>query len=216
MALLELNEVYDRLELDQLIPELLIYGAYPELLTLNGHQSRIDYLDELSSDYLYRDVLELENIRAQAKVRNLLKLLALQLGNEVSLSELGKQLSLSKHTVERYLQLLEISFVIFRLSGFSCNLRKEVNKKPKIYFYDLGVRKSIINHFNDINQRNDVSALWENFLLCERMKRNEYQRHHCNRYFWRTYTGAALDYVEEYAGELHGYKFKWQQQTKAP
>ena len=123
---------------------------------------------------------------------------------------------MGKDTVARYIDLLEQSFVIFTLRGFSRNLRKEVNKKPKIYFYDLGVRNAIIGNFNYLDARNDVGALWENFLIAERIKRNEYLKTHASSYFWRTYTGAELDYIEEYSGKLYGYELKWSKTAKAP
>jgi predicted AAA+ superfamily ATPase len=216
ISFLELKTQHTNFELYQKLEERMIFGGYPQALNIQNRQERIDYISELTEDYLYKDILEIENIRYHTKLRDLLTLLAFQVGSEVSLSELGSQLGLGKDTVARYIDLLEQSFVLFRLGGFSRNLRKEVNKKPKIYFYDLGVRNAIIGNFNYLNARNDVGALWENFLILERIKRNSYTRHYCNKYFWRTYTGAELDYVEEYNGELHGYEFKYTKTAKAP
>ena len=196
--------------------ERIIFGSYPQILSIKSKEEKIDYISELTEDYLYKDILEIENIRYHRKLRDLLRLLAFQIGSEVSLSELGTNLGISKDNVARYIDLLEQSFVLFTLGGFSRNLLKEVNKKPKIYFYDLGVRNAIIGNFNYLNARNDTVALWENFLIIERLKRNEYKRHICNKYFWRTYTGAELDYIEEYSGDLHGYELKYNKTSKAP
>lgn len=216
ISFLELSKIYNKYELSQIIEERLIFGSYPEIFTIKNRVEKAKYITELTEDYLYKDVLELENIRYHHKLRDLLRLLAFQIGSEVSLNELSNNLGLSKDTIARYIDLLEQSFVIFRLRGFSRNLRKEVNKKPKIYFYDLGIRNSLIDNFNDIDKRNDIGALWENFLIVERLKRNGYQSHLCSQYFWRTYTGAELDYIEEYGGKLFGYEFKWKKESKAP
>ncbi len=213
----ELAIRHNPFELERQLEERLIYGHYPETFQMDNSADRIQYLRHLTSDYLYRDVLELENIRYSHKLRDLLKLLAFQVGSEVSFSELGSQLGLSRHTVADYIDLLEKSFVILTLRGFSRNLRKEISKKPKIYFYDLGIRNSLIDNFSWLDQRNDVGALWENFLILERLKRNEYLKHFCSSYFWRTYTGAELDYIEEHSGQLWGYEFKWsKKQPTAP
>lgn len=216
ISFLELNEIYNKHELSHGIEERMIFGSYPEVFHIKSKEAKIEYIAKLAEDYLYKDVLELENIRYHHKLRDLLRLLAFQVGSEVSLNELASTLGLGKDTVARYIDLLEQSFVLFRLRGFSRNLRKEVNKQPKIYFYDLGVRNSIIDNFNDIDKRNDVGGLWENFLIIERLKRNEYKSHLCSQYFWRTYTGAEIDYVEEYGGKLYGYEFKWRKNKKVP
>lgn len=216
ISFLELNKQDTHYDLMQTLEERMIFGSYPRVLTIKSKEEKINYISELSEDYLYKDVLEIENIRYHRKLRDLLRLLAFQIGSEVSLSELGSHLNLGKDTVARYIDLLEKSFVIYTLRGFSRNLRKEVNKKPKLYFYDLGVRNAIIGNFNYLDARNDVGALWENFLISERMKRNEYLKTHGSCYFWRTYTGAELDYVEECNGKLYGYEFKWNKSAKAP
>jgi hypothetical protein len=216
ISLLELQKDYTPLEVMENLEERLIFGSYPHIFNIEGNKERIDYISELTEDYLYKDILEIENIHYHRKLRDLLRLLAFQVGSEVSFSELGSTLGLRKETIARYIDLLEQSFVLFTLRGFSRNLRKEVNKKPKIYFYDLGVRNAVIGNFNYLNSRNDVAALWENFLLIEKLKRNKYLRHHCNQYFWRTYTGAELDYIEEYGGRLYGYEFKYNKTAKAP
>lgn len=197
------NEINVRLE------EFLIFGQYPEVLCFDNMISKEKLLNELSSSYLYKDVLELSNIKNPDKLRKLLKLLAFQIGNEVSVHELGKKLSLSSETIISYLDLLEKSFVIFRLGGFARNLRKEITKKQKIYFYDLGIRNSIINNFNGIEDRNDLGQLWENFIVVERMKYNSNKNYTPNYYFWRLYSGAEIDFVEEKNGKLKGYEIKY-------
>ena len=164
---------------------------------------------EIGNAYLYKDILELSSIRNSARIRDLLRMLAHQVGSEVSLSELGTALGMSKDTVGSYIDLLEKSFVVFRLGGFSRNLRKEVTKSDKIYFHDLGIRNMLIDNFKPLDQRNDAGALWENFLIVERMKRLAYTNIHAQAYFWRTYTGAEIDYVEDRGGGLFGYEFKY-------
>lgn len=217
IALGELTDRYNPFELQQKLSEYLVYGTYPEVFSLANRKEKISYLNELCSAYLYKDILEITSIRYASKINDLLRLLAFQIGSEVSLSELGASLSMSKETVISYLDLLEQSFIIFRLSGFSRNLRKEVTKMDKIYFYDLGIRNTIINQLNSVEQRNDVGALWENMMIVERKKQLSYQAVYAGTYFWRTYTGAELDYIEERDGQLHGYEFKYgSRKPKAP
>ena len=208
IATAELRAQHNPFELLQLLDQQLIYGAYPEIFSLPNQQNKTQYLRELSTAYLYRDVLEMANLRYPDKLRKLLQLLALQVGAPVSLSELGNTLQMSKDTVAHYLDLLEKAFVVFRLSGFSRNLRKEVVKMDKIYFYDLGIRNAILNNFSPLAARNDTGALWENFLVVERRKRNAYAPSPALPYYWRTYTGAELDYIEDLDGQLAGYEFK--------
>lgn len=216
ISLGELHQTHHRHYVESQIKERMIFGSYPQVVNIVNRDERARYVQDLAQDYLYKDVLELENVRYHRKIRDLLRLLAFQIGSEVSFNELGMSLGLGRETVMRYVDLLEKSFVIFTLRGFSRNLKKEVNKMPKIYFYDLGVRHALIKNFNPLEERDDVGALWENFLMSERMKRNAYTDHFCSPYFWRTYTGAALDYVEEYGGKLYGYEFKWKKTGKAP
>ena len=216
IALRELTDQYNSFELRQRLSEYLVYGTYPEVFSLANRKEKISYLNELCSAYLYKDILEITSIRHASKLNDLLRLLAFQIGSEVSLSELGTSLSMSKETVISYLDLLEQSFIIFRLSGFSRNLRKEVTKMDKIYFYDLGIRNTIINQLNPVEQRNDVGALWENMMIVERKKQLSYQAVYAGTYFWRTYTGAELDYVEERDGKLHGYEFKYGSRKPKP
>lgn len=196
-------------DLRRQLDERLVYGSYPELLLLTGERLRRDYLSELVSSYLYKDILAISDIRNSDKLRLLLQLLAYQVGNLVSVTELGTQLQMSKNTVASYIDLLEQSFVIFRLKGFSRNLRKEITKQDKIYFWDVGVRNMLLNDLRFPEQRNDMGALWENFVVAERMKYLNYVYGYGNLYFWRTHTGAELDLVEERDGQLIGYECKW-------
>src|SRR3989338_1449806 len=200
-------------EIETQIEERLIYGSYPEIFSLPSTLEKAKYLQNLTNTYLYKDLLEFGDIRNSAKIHDLLKLLAFQVGNQVSLSELSTALELSRTTVDRYIDLLEKSFIIFRLSGFSRNLRKEVTKMDKIYFYDTGVRNTVIGNFNLLKNRDDVGRLWENFLVMERMKRQEYTQTIYSHYFWRLTTGAELDLVEEREGKLFGFEFKYSAKT---
>ena len=204
-------------DLQSRIEEFLIYGTYPEIFSLPGLTEKEQYLRELSSSYLYKDIFELTSIKHSSRLDALLRLLAFQIGSQVSLNELGNSLNMSKDTVASYIDLLEKAFVIFRLSGFSRNLRKEVVKMDKIYFYDLGIRNTIIDNYNSLDFRDDHGKLWENFIISERKKYLSYIMNLKNSYFWRTYTGAELDYVEEGSGELSGFEIKWSvKKKKAP
>lgn len=205
----ELKDLYNDFELNNNLEKLLIYGCYPEVITTINYNDKQKLLEEITTSYLYKDALELATIKHANKIRDLLKLIAFQVGHEVSIAELSNSLRLSHETVERYIDILEKSFVIFRLKGFSRNLRKEVNKMDKIFFYDLGIRNSIIDNFKALKDRNDMGQLWENFLLVERQKKISYTQIHASVYFWRTYTGAELDYIEESEGRLCGYEFKY-------
>lgn len=195
----------------------LIYGSYPEVITLRDNKLREEYLRELIASYLFKDILALEGIRYSDKLVRLLQLLAFQIGNEVSLSEIGRQLSMSKNTVERYLDLLEKVFIIFRLSGFSRNLRKEVTKNHRYFFFDVGIRNAVVGMFNRLNLRDDTGKIWENYIISELQKQREYQRRSSRFYFWRTYDRKEIDLIEEQAGKLSGYEIKWKQdRTRAP
>ena len=213
----ELSAFQNRAELHNNFEERVIYGSYPEIFSyVSGVQKR-EYLQMVSDAYLYRDLIEFGDIKNSAKIRDLLKLLAFQIGSEVSLTELGNALGMSKDTVSRYIDLLEKSFIVFRLGGFSRNLRKEVTRMDKIFFYDLGIRNILIDNLKPLKDRNDAGLLWENFLLLERMKFNSGKRETVSCYFWRTHTGAELDYVEEKDGVLHGFEFKFgNKMAKAP
>lgn len=204
-------EIKDRLE------QYMLYGMYPEVLELKGREEKIAHLRELASSYLYKDILQLSNIRHSDKIVKLLKLLAFQTGSPVSLHELGKSLEMSHETVSHYIDLLEKGFIVFRLSAYSRNLRKEISKMNKIYFYDTGIRNMLIENFNPLQWRQDTGFLWENFLVAERIKKLAYSSTYGGIYFWRTYGGAELDFVEERDGKLFGYEFKWKAASaKAP
>lgn len=209
IAMAELRLQYSRFELDAMLEDRLVFGSYPDIFSLAGDDQRREYLVNLSASYLYKDLLEIGGIRFSSKLRNLVRLLAFQIGHEVSLSELGSQLQMSKETVASYIDLLEQSFVVFRLGGFSRNLRKEVSKQDKVYFWDLGVRNVVIDNLKPLAQRNDAGALWENFVVSERLKWLHGQQMLASLYFWRTYTGAEIDIVEERGGALHAYECKW-------
>jgi len=210
----ELAKLYNPFTLNDRLEEFLVYGSYPELFSIDNGQDKYLYLKQLTTSYLYKDVLEISSIKHSAKIHDLLRLLAFQVGSQVSMLELGRSLHMGKETVESYIDLLEKSFVLFRLSGFSRNLRKEVTKMDKIYFYDLGIRNSIIENLNPLRYRDDYGKLWENFLIIERKKYQSYTFQMSSSYFWRTYTGAELDYVEETSGNLYGYEFKYGKKVK--
>ena len=206
VSLTELAGVHNHVALREMIPSLLRFGAYPEALTGSDPAATIQGIAE---DYLFRDILELENIKAASLVRSLLEALALQLGNEVSIHELAQLAGCNRTTVERYLELLERSFIIVRVRALSRNPRKEIAKSRKIYFFDLGIRNALIKNFNELHLRNDVGALWENFCVIERMKHNRYTGRMVNSWFWRTYDQKEIDFVEESGGQFHGFEFKW-------
>jgi len=209
----ELLSLYTPYQLETQIEERLIYGSYPEVFSLNSISEKTKYLENLTNNYLYKDLLEFGDIRNSSKIHDLLKLLAFQIGNQVSISELSNSLEISRTTVDRYIDLLEKSFIIFRLPGFSRNLRKEVTKMDKIFFYDTGIRNSIIGNFNTLNNRDDLGKLWENFLIVERMKKLSYEQKIFSLYFWRLTSGAEIDFIEDSDGILHGFEFKYGKKT---
>ena len=219
VSAMELAEDLGNMALRQRLDELLVYGSYPEILTTENLHDKADALRELCDAYLFKDILAFERLRNADKIHRLLSLLVFQVGKEVSITELGTGLGLNRLTVERYLDLLEKTFVIFRVPGFSRNLRSEVTKTSRYYFRDNGIMNTVINNFNPLSLRNgnDVGALWENFIVSERMKKQEYQRMHSNNYFWRTYERQEIDLVEEHDGRLFGYEIKYNKpSTSAP
>lgn len=215
---LSVGEIYSQrhpLDIDKELESLLIYGTYPDIY--NGSlKLKENHLTEIIRSYLYKDILELENVKNSFSLDTLLSALALQIGSEVSLSELSNLLNLNIRTVERYIDLLEKNYVIFRLPPYYTNERKVLSKQNKIYFYDLGIRNALINNFNPLSRRNDGGALWENFLIIERMKLNAYTNRYVSKFFWRTYDGAEIDYIEKYADSLDGFEFKWSKVKNAP
>jgi predicted AAA+ superfamily ATPase len=211
---LALSEVSDHyIEQLSLMDQMLIYGGYPTAFGLDANAATLE-LDTLVSGYLYKDILAFENLKHSDKLVNLLQLLAFQVGSEVSYGELGTTLGLDRFTVARYIDLLEKCFVIFRLKALSRNNRKEIAKSNKIYFYDLGIRNSLVRNFNRLEQRSDTGALWENFCILERLKRNTFIGYRPNIYFWRHYGGQEVDYIEEYGGVLDAFEFKYSENAK--
>ena len=206
-ALGEISPGINKFELDQQLGEILLYGMYPEVYTAPVGQKR-RLLGEICESYLFKDVLQLTVVKYTLKIRDLLRLLAFQVGQLVSVNELSQKLSINRETVERYIDLLEKSFVIFRLPAYSRNLRKEVAKMDKIYFYDTGILNYLIDNFKSIDYRNDTGNLWENFVVAERRKQLLCLRKNTRSYFWRTYTGAEIDYVEEDEDGLMGFEIK--------
>ncbi|MCK4664729.1 MAG: ATP-binding protein [Bacteroidales bacterium] len=196
------------------LEELLLFGSYPGIIDRKINEKPI-LLQNLSSDYLFKDVLSMDNIRNPSFLRKLLKALAYQLGSQVSYNELAKTLGTSMKTVEKYIDLLEKSFVIFGLSSFNRNLRNELKKSKKYYFFDIGIRNALINNFSPINTRLDKGAIWENFCVCERLKYNEKYFPLTNIYFWRTYDGAEIDMVEEIDGKIKAFEFKFTEKRKS-
>ncbi|MBN1597429.1 MAG: ATP-binding protein [Bacteroidales bacterium] len=205
----EYNQIENSISKVDKVRERLVFGSYPELLHLPDREDKIDYLNEMVSSYLLKDILVYENIKNSQKIFNLLRLIAFQIGGEVSLQELGNQLGISKNTVEKYLDLLSKVFILHKVEGFSRNLRKEITKNSRWYFLDNGIRNAVIANFNPIESRNDIGALWENYMISERLKYQEYRRLSSNNYFWRTYEQQEVDWVEERDGSLFGYEFKW-------
>ena len=191
------------------LEERLVYGNYPELLSIKSFEQKQMYLSELAQSYLLKDILTLDGIKNSSKMYKLLRLVAFQMGSEVSYDELGKHLSLSRNTVEKYLDLLAKTFVIYRLPAYSRNPRKEVSKAGKWYFYDNGIRNAVIGDFRPLAVRQDVGALWESYMISERMKLNDNRHDTSMYYFWRTYNGQEIDLIEERNGELKAFEFKW-------
>lgn len=192
----------------------LIYGAYPELEKYERWEDKREYLEEIMNSHLLKDILAFQGIRNSAKIFDLLKLIALQTGREVSVQELGNKLAVSKNTVSRYLDLLSKVFIVFRLDGFSRNLRKEITKTKKWYFYDNGIRNAVIQNFNRISERTDMGQLWENYLVSERIKKQHYGRQFARNYFWRTYDQQEIDWLEERDQKLSAFEFKWSKRKR--
>lgn len=209
----ELIEGYGLPEASKTLETRLIYGNYPDIVS-HPEQAR-EYLTELSQSYLYKDILSMGDIRKPAVLERLLQALAFQVGSEVSSNELSHTLEIDSKTIEHYIDLLQKCYVIYTLGGLSRNLRTELKKSRKIYFYDNGIRNAIIQQFAPAKLRNDMEALWENYFITERMKRNHYARHLCNCYFWRTTQQQEIDFVEEQDGQMRIYEMKWNPSKKA-
>lgn len=198
----------------KLLKTRLVFGYYPGIVVNIGNNI-IQALKQLTNSYLYKDILIWSRIKKSDKLVKLLQALAFQVGNQVSYNELAQLVGLDNETVENYIQLLEQSFIIYRLPSFSRNLRNELKRSRKIYFYDNGIRNALINNFNPVELRNDTGALWENFIITERLKYISYHQIYALRYFWRTYSQQEIDYIEEYNGKLYAYEFKWNPRKKA-
>lgn len=215
MYALSVNELvshFGMLEEKRMLEHRLIFGSYPEIVTHLGDEPRL--LKNLVSSYLYRDVLQLDGLKKPSLLTTLLSALAYQIGSEVSVHELSQLTGSNSHTVEKYLDLLEKSFVIYRLRAFNRNLRNELKKSQKVYFLDNGVRNAILGNYNLIQQRTDVGPLWENYLMVERMKKQEYAGFYGKRFFWRTTQNQEIDLIEDIDGKLSAFEFKWNPKSK--
>ncbi|MBQ8759854.1 MAG: ATP-binding protein [Bacteroidales bacterium] len=209
----ELIDNHGSTEEQRLLEHRIIYGSYPDVVNFPGEER--ETLTNLTNSYLYKDIFAFQDVRKPEIIEQLLQALALQIGSEVSFNELGKLLGLNSQTIQRYIDLLEKSYVIFHLRSFSKNLRNELKKSRKIYFYDNGVRNAILGDFKQLNLRNDTGALWENYLISERKKHNTYSLFYGKSYFWRTQQQQEIDYIEDIDGILNTYEFKWSN-TKHP
>lgn len=207
----------DYLNTIQRFPELLVYGSYPQLVLTTNIKEKRFLLENIRNGYLLKDILQMENVKDSLFVMNLLKLIAFQIGNDVSYNELAKNLSTTVKTVQRYLDILEKAFVIFRLQGFSKNLRKEISKSPRFYFWDNGIRNAVISNFNTPDLRDDMGKLWENYCISERIKKQVYLETFSNFYFWRTYDQQEIDLIEITDNNINAFEFKWgEKNAKVP
>ncbi|MFA5813980.1 MAG: DUF4143 domain-containing protein, partial [Patescibacteria group bacterium] len=214
LSLEELYPAKNMLEILKQLDQCLVFGTYPEVAGEKTFDEKRKALLEITSSYLYKDVLEFQGIKKSDTLAKLLKALALQIGSEVSYTELAGISGLNKKTVENYIDILEKNNIVFRLSPYATNKRKTISKLRKVYFYDVGIRNALIGNFNFPGDRNDIGALWENFILVERLKYQAYREISANNFFWRTYDGAEIDLVEEREGKLFGYEFKWQDKKR--
>jgi predicted AAA+ superfamily ATPase len=209
----EISQMENSLMTKQNFEDRLIYGSYPDVVLMDNNNERKEYLKGIVDAYLLKDILMVDGIKNASKMKELLQLIALQTGSEVSYEELGQKLGMSKNTVEKYLDLLSKTFVIYRLGAFSRNLRKEVVKAGKWYFYDNGIRNALIGTYNSLSIRQDVGALWENYLISERIKHNLNYNLNKDLYFWRTYDGQEIDLLEIEGDVIHAFEFKWGDKT---
>ena len=217
-AQIEYQTQENLIETDAKLEQRLIFGSYPELLHLTTSEEKTDYLEGLVNSYLFKDILAYEGIKKADKIIDLLRLIAFQIGSEVSIDELAMNLKgISRNTIESYLDLLSKVFIIYPIRGFSRNLRKEISKSNRWYFYDNGIRNALIRNYNPLNLRNDVGQLWENYLMSERIKVNSYLKRRVNMYFWRTYDQQEIDLIEESGTNLAAFEFKWnKRKVKTP
>lgn len=209
-SLEEIKQAYSDLEIDRILDQRIVFGMYPEIIFSGVEAGR--KLKSLARSYLFKDIFEFQKIKNSEAVEKLLSALALQIGNEVSYNELAQTVGIDKNTVAHYIQILEKAFIIFRLPPFSRNLRNELKKLRKIYFFDTGVRNAIINNLNPLELRQDIGALWENFIISEKIKSNANNGFDKKNYFWRTREGREIDYLEDFAGKLDGFEIKWKEE----
>ena len=215
-SLKELRNIFDKVEIKRMLETFLIYGCYPAVVNASSLEEKRILISSIAQDYLFKDILKFRGIKAEQTAKKLLQALALQLGNEVSLNELANLVGVSKETVASYLEILEKAFIIFTLPPFSRNLRKEIGKLRKVYFYDLGIRNALINNQNPLSLRADVGAMFENFVIVEKKKEENFVGNLKNLYFWRTYAKQEIDLVEEIGGRLYAYEIKWQKTKGKP
>jgi len=208
----ELVEHHGLLEEKRNLEQRLIYGSYPEVVTHPSEAKEI--LSLIADSYLYKDILMLDSVKKPKLLEKILKALALQIGSEVSYHEIGQLVGADKGTIEKYITLFEQTFIVFSLPSFSKNVRNELKKSKKIYFYDCGIRNAIINNFNRMGNRTDVGALWENYLIAEKMKKNHYENNRCDTFFWRTTQQQEIDFIEVKNNEITAYEFKWSKNPK--
>lgn len=209
IAQLELSPIESHQETIANLKNRIVYGSYPDIITSKSNRDKELFLEEIVNSYLYKDIIELDGIKKSRKIIKILTMLAFQIGQEVSIKEIANAVDLDIRTVDKYIDLLEKSFVIKYVGGFSRNLRKEVTKNGRYYFYDNGIRNAVIKNFNEPELRNDVGQLWENYIFMERLKKTDYEKISLNRYFWRTWDKKEIDIVEERKGKLYGYEVKW-------
>ena len=213
----EIAQKQNGMELRQNLENRIVYGSYPEVVGMTSNTMKEEYLRDIVNAYLLKDILAIDGLRNTAKMNRLLQLVAFQIGSEVSYEELGKQLGMHRETVEKYLDLLSKVFVVYKLGAFSRNMRKEVSKAGKWYFYDNGIRNAIIGDFKDANSRMDMGKLWENFFITEKLKDNQNHLLHCQFHFWRTYDQQKIDLIEEKNEVINAYEMKWGKKLpKAP
>jgi len=218
LAQMELSDRENFIETKGSLNNRLIYGGYPELEHLTSNDEKENYLKEQVNSYLLKDILAFEGVRKRDKIVSLLRLIAFRVSSEISIESIGNDLGLNKNTVDRYLDLLSKVFIIYNVRGFSRNLDNEIIKKSKWYFYDNGIRNALINNFNPMELRDDQGKLWENYLISERLKMQEYSKLHTANFFWRTHTQQEIDWIEDRGGHLYAYEFKWgsKKKTKVP
>ncbi len=214
LSQMELQQQEDYLKSVSNLEERLIFGGYPELVQLHERNDKIEYLKEMINAYLLKDIIAFEGLKKRDKIVNLLKIIAFRVGSEISMEGIGRELQISKNTVDRYLDLLSKVFILHKVTGFSRNLDNEITKKAKWYFYDNGIRNAIISSFNPLNLRDDIGKLWENYFISERIKYQSYRRLQISNYFWRHKSKQEIDWVEESGTGINAHEIKWNQNTK--